>query len=506
MNFNKYLYLERNKPKNSNFLTIDNFRTLTSNNEIDIFRDNVLNKTGLVKNQDDLIEESNKLKEENEYFKKLYSISKEKYPNEPEIVFSDLIYKYKKKNYNPPKLKGNVNIFNPNPLIMENEHIQNYYDYYRRYTLKNTDFIRNDKYLELAEKEKILLEKKMTLFHSKKTNEINKKANNGGNSVSRFRWRKDDFVSPQSSKNTILISDDSKISSYRGKFDKNKIKQLKKDIQITKELLNTININDKPKEIPIENIINLRRKSLMKPESTIKLSPNVSFRNDIRFEKRLNTTSTNSTGKSFHEMINSYKNENYNIKSIKNDDSFKNFTSNQFVTALKNTNQRINKMKLNKKRFSINKKFLRNASNIKKATSHFTKNNLSDRKKKKTPSIVYNELINEEDKLKFSNIILENDMRKFSNNQFENIFTVYCKKFLKCDEDKIDDFLKKNENLKNEDFLKVLNIFDRDRKFKNFLDLQRKSGGYKKLDEINLKAKDFEKLSIKKRNMLLIAE
>ena len=147
-------------------------------------------------------------------------------------------------------------------------------------------------------------------------------------------------------------------------------------------------------------------------------------------------------------MINSYKNENYNIKSIKNDDSFKNFTSNQFVTALKNTNQRINKMKLNKKRFSINKKFLRNTSNIKKATSHFTKNNLSDRKKKKTPSMVYNELINEEDKLKFSNIILENDMRKFSNNQFENIFTVYCKKFLKCDEDKIDDFLKKNENLK----------------------------------------------------------
>ena len=496
MKYNKYLSLVRNKQKPHHFFTIDTLRSLMRNNQTDIYRDNVLYKTGYVKNQENLIQESNKLKEENEYFKKLYGISKQKYPNEPEIVFRDLLLKYKSHDYNPPKLTGKVNIFNPCPLIMDNVNIQRYYDYYRRYNLNNSGPIQKDKYVELAEKEKNLLEKKITIFEMKKTN----KKKSSFNTVSKFRWREDDFFTSQGSKKKILNLNEGNLSTSRKKaVDKKEITQLQNEIKNTRNTLKIINFNEKRKEISKENPINLRKKSAMNSERAIQLSPNITYNSPIRLEKRLNTASINKTKKLFQEIINSYKNESSNT------DNSKNSFNRNFVTSLKHLNKKINKIKLSKKKFNVSKIFLKKDSNNKNTIHYLNKNSLSCRNTKKNNLLIYKELINEDDKSKFLNIIYENDLIDLSPIQFENIFITYCKKFLRCKENTIDEFLKKNENVKDADLFRMLSIFGKDEKIKIFLDSERRHD-YKKFDEMDHKAQKLEKLSIKKKNMVLLTD
>ena len=103
------------------------------------------------------------------------------------------------------------------------------------------------------------------------------------------------------------------------------------------------------------------------------------------------------------------------------------------------------------------------------------------------------------------NKLYENDIKKLSDTQFENIFIAYCKKFLRCKENTINEFLKKNENVRDEDLFKMLNIFGRDKKMKIFLDSERKPESTK-FEEMDQKAQKLEKMSIRKRNMILLTE
>ena len=142
----------------------------------------------------------------------------------------------------------------------------------------------------------------------KKTN----KKKSSFNTVSKFRWREDDFFTSQGSKKKILNLNEGNLSTSRKKaVDKKEITQLQNEIKNTRNTLKIINFNEKRKEISKENPINLRKKSAMNSERAIQLSPNITYNSPIRLEKRLNTASINKTKKLFQEIINSYRNENF---------------------------------------------------------------------------------------------------------------------------------------------------------------------------------------------------
>ena len=59
--------------------------------------------------------------------------------------------------------------------------------------------------------------------------------------------------------------------------------------------------------------------------------------------------------------------------------------------------------------------------------------------------------------------------------------------------------------MKDADLFRMLSIFGKDEKIKIFLDSERRHD-YKKFDEMDHKAQKLEKLSIKKKNMVLLTD
>lgn len=139
------------------------------------------------------MEEYKELKEENEFFSKSYQITKKQFEESQRnrkglmganLTFSDLITKYKNMNYKIPDLTVKRNLFEPSPLLMEDNKILNYYKgkigIKKEMQDKDSFFLENLNYifvekladseegLRLAKEQKKLMKKKAQKQKSKK--------------------------------------------------------------------------------------------------------------------------------------------------------------------------------------------------------------------------------------------------------------------------------------------------------------------------------------------------
>ncbi len=111
---------------------------------------------------------------ENENFIQAYSSLQKLFPRKIEENFVDLISEYKQRGYKIPDLSIKRNLFTPNPLLLDNNRVIDYYSYYKKKKKIPLIFAgQKDKHLVFLKNEENLVE--LELFKIKQKKKLSEK-------------------------------------------------------------------------------------------------------------------------------------------------------------------------------------------------------------------------------------------------------------------------------------------------------------------------------------------
>ena len=152
MKLNKYintqLILSQNQINKNKKYSNDYIREKTYNS-FKQSKNNIFNSFETLKNEESILNGENKL------FYKLYMRTKKLYPTKINITFKDLITHYNHNNYKIPDLSDKKNIFNPNPILLEDSGLVNFY---RSVNMKKDKLKRKQKHINFIKKEMLMIE------------------------------------------------------------------------------------------------------------------------------------------------------------------------------------------------------------------------------------------------------------------------------------------------------------------------------------------------------------
>ena len=130
-------------------------------NPIKISKNNPFNSFAALKNEENLLNDENKL------FYRLYTKTKKLYPTKINETFKGLITQYEKNNYIIPDFSDNNNLFNQNPLLLSGTELE---QFYRSLNMKKL-IKRKQKHINFIKKEMIMLE---NINYTRSNNRYNK--------------------------------------------------------------------------------------------------------------------------------------------------------------------------------------------------------------------------------------------------------------------------------------------------------------------------------------------
>ena len=345
---------------------------------------NFLNKTMLKKfkiKQEKLEESRERISQENIQFLNSYHLIEKIYPKKIKESFKTLIENYKERGYKTPNFSSAKNIFKPNPLLINNDKLIDYFNEKQRNKRAIPKFI----YKNFIHKK----ENKHLIFLKKEESIVNEE-------LKKCKKEKEKIIGIKNNEKQKIP-----LKSYSGK----------NMIEIIKESAFNINSQEENEEIKkynktIEKIIPLIKiKHSSIRHNMVNISNSNSLNNSkLKLRKHFKSVILDETN---FATVSNQKNNGNNIKNIFKNRKNLNDHNNLFLAY------KINKIKNLKKNCVLNK--LKNA---------------------------LNKLLNEENQKNFLDDCENIDLTQLNRKDLEFIAKTYCKKFLKYSDIDIENLLK----------------------------------------------------------------